>query len=75
MRVRDDVGGGGELHTDWKPGASCASTSGAEQPRHFLIELHRDEIAFILESLNMQNLHQVVRMSRDVPSHVIVSST
>ena len=38
MRVRDDVGGGGRLQMEWKTSASCASTSGTEQLRHFHIE-------------------------------------
>ena len=71
MRVRDDVGGGGELHMDWKPARRVRRRL---VPSHCLIELHRDEIAFFLVGLNTQNLNHVVCTSRDVAVHVIVSS-
>ena len=44
MRVRDDVGWRWKVDNGLETSASCASTSGTEQLRHFLIELLRDEV-------------------------------
>ena len=80
-RVRVDVGGGGRLQMEWN---TCTysynllerlNVSRNVQPRHYLIELHWNDEVSTLAGLNTRNMCQVVCMSRDVASHVIVSST
>ena len=73
-RVRDDVGGGGELHMDWKPARRVRRRLVPSKSAHCLNELYRDEIASILVGLNTQNLYQVVCTSHDVAVHVTVAA-
>ena len=77
-RVRVDVGGGGRLQMEWTYSYNLLerlNVSRNVQPRHYLIELHRNDEVSTLAGLNTQHMCQVVCMSRDVASHVIVSST